>query len=72
MTPEATITNLLLSLKDHPEPLDRLTTLRKIRDAADSSLPDAVATARDADWSWTDLGRALGTTRQAAWERYNP
>jgi len=33
-------------------------------------LPDAVAEARDQDYSWAEIGDLLGTTRAAAWQRY--
>lgn len=33
-------------------------------------LPDAVADARDQDYSWAEIGDLLGTTRAAAWNRY--
>lgn len=33
-------------------------------------LPDAVADARDQDYSWAEIGDLLGVTRAAAWHRY--
>lgn len=33
---------------------------------------DAVAIARRKGSSWTDIGAALGISRQAAWERFAP
>ena len=33
-------------------------------------LPDAVADARDQDYSWAEIGDLLGITRAAAWHRY--
>jgi len=33
-------------------------------------LPDAVADARDQDYSWAEIGDLLGITRAAAWNRY--
>ena len=33
-------------------------------------LPDAVAEARDQDYSWAEIGLRLGITRAAAWHRY--
>ncbi|MGH3468002.1 MAG: hypothetical protein ACRDQF_09765 [Thermocrispum sp.] len=39
---------------------------RQIRDR----LPDAVADARDQDYSWAEIGDLLGLTRAAAWNRY--
>ena len=37
---------------------------------AQTRLPDAVAEARDQDYSWAEIGDLLGTTRAAAWQRY--
>jgi hypothetical protein len=33
-------------------------------------LPNAVADARDQNYTWTQIARLLGTTRAAAWNRY--
>jgi hypothetical protein len=33
-------------------------------------LPDAVADARDQDYSWAEIGDLLGLTRAAAWHHY--
>lgn len=33
-------------------------------------LPEAVADARDQDYSWAEIGDLLGLTRAAAWHRY--
>lgn len=33
-------------------------------------LPDAVADARDHQYTWAEIGDLLGTTRAAAWNRY--
>lgn len=63
----------LLSALDEdrdPEPLDRVQVLRMVAETAQSALPDAVAEARAADWPWEAVGRALGTSRQAAHERF--
>jgi hypothetical protein len=35
-----------------------------------SRLPDAVADARDQDYSWAEIGDLLGLTRAGAWNRY--
>jgi hypothetical protein len=34
-------------------------------------LRDQVGRARQAGCSWTEVGEALGTTKQAAWERFS-
>lgn len=66
------ITDLLHTIRpeDYPTSLDRLQVLRMIRETAESALPYAVADARAAGESWESIGRYLGTSRQAAWERY--
>jgi hypothetical protein len=38
--------------------------------AASVALQDAVDRARDAGHSWREIGAALGTTRQAAFQRF--
>lgn len=35
-------------------------------------LPQAVADARDQEYSWAQIGDLLGVTRSSAWERYAP
>lgn len=37
---------------------------------AEARLRDTIATANVAGMSWEDIGEALGTTKQAAWERF--
>lgn len=59
-----------LSNANDDEPVDRVQVLRMIRDTADSALRHAVPLAMKSGDSWAAVGRALGTTRQAAWERY--
>jgi hypothetical protein len=48
----------------------RVIAARKGRDAAEQKLRDAVAAARAAGDSWTAIGAALGTTKQAASQRF--
>lgn len=48
----------------------RIIEARKGLDAAEKELRDAVAAARDAGDSWTVIGAALGTTKQAASQRF--
>lgn len=48
----------------------RIIEARKGLDAAEEDLRDAVAAARDAGDSWTVIGAALGTTKQAASQRF--
>lgn len=48
----------------------RIIAARKGLDAAEQELRDAVAAARAAGDSWTVIGAALGTTKQAASQRF--
>jgi hypothetical protein len=48
----------------------RIIEARKNLDAAEEELRDAVASAREAGDSWTVIGAALGTTKQAASQRF--
>ncbi len=54
----------------HLDTADLVQLLRMVRDTADSALTDAVAQARGEGQSWEQVGRWLGTSRQAAHERY--
>ncbi len=55
----------------HLDTRDLVQLLRMVRDTADSALTDAVAQARQEGLSWEHIGRWLGTSRQAAHERYS-
>ena len=48
----------------------RIIAARRAIEAADAELRAAVAAARDAGDSWTVIGAALDTTRQAAYQRF--
>lgn len=55
--------------------VDALPLLAQLRDQVDTELARAVTGARDPrrnaePWSWADIGRALGITRQAAQQRF--
>jgi uncharacterized NAD(P)/FAD-binding protein YdhS len=52
-------------------PLEGLRAARGIERALDKVMRDAVRRAREAGCSWTDVGDALGTSKQAAWERFS-
>lgn len=54
-------------------PLDFLRELKKcMTTLVDQLESKAVDLARDQGASWTDVGEALGISRQAAWERFAP
>lgn len=57
------------SLRDASQ-FRRILATRTALEAAQEELRDAVAAARDAGDSWTILGAAMGTTRQAAFKRF--
>jgi hypothetical protein len=48
----------------------RIIAARKALEAAQQELREAVAAARDAGDSWTVIGAAMGTTKQAAFQRF--
>ena len=48
----------------------RIITARQMIDEAEQELRDAVRAAREAGDSWTVIGAALNTTRQAAYQRF--
>lgn len=51
--------------------LDSLRSLARLRQSVDSAERDVVARLREeGEYSWTDIGDALGITRQAAQQRF--
>jgi DNA-directed RNA polymerase specialized sigma24 family protein len=66
------LTSLVDSLNPdrHLAPADYLQILRFASETAQSALRSAVAMARAEGMSWDEIGRWLGVSRQAAWERY--
>jgi hypothetical protein len=52
-------------------PLDGVREARGIERALDKVLRDQIRRAREAGCSWTEVGDALGTSKQAAWERFS-
>lgn len=50
--------------------LESLAALRALRVELDAITADAAAAANAAGFSWTEIGRELGITRQSAHERY--
>ena len=49
---------------------ERITTLKNIIGAAEDVIGGEVAAARVDGWTWAQLATVLGTTRQAAQQRY--
>jgi hypothetical protein len=52
------------------QPLDLVATARRTVDVAQEQLRDAVDRARAAGHTWQEIGEVLGTTRQAAFQRF--
>lgn len=50
--------------------VNRVVEARRVREGADRVLAAAVARARQAGGTWQDIGDVLGTTRQAAFQRF--
>ena len=53
------------------EPLDGLREACRLSRALDKLTRESVQQAREAGHSWTQIGEALGVTKQTAWERYS-
>lgn len=52
-------------------PLEGIRETRGIEVALDNALRDQVRNAKEAGCSWTEIGHALGTSKQAALERFS-
>jgi hypothetical protein len=52
-------------------PLDGLREACRLSTAVDKLTRESVQRAREAGHSWTQIGEALGVTKQSAWERYS-
>jgi hypothetical protein len=55
---------------DDRRPLDSITKLCRESLRIEKALTEQVLAARAQGHSWTDIGGALGTTKQAAWRRF--
>lgn len=51
-------------------PLDSVVAARETARSAEKALRDAVEQARDAGHTWQEIGEILGTSRQAAFQRF--
>jgi hypothetical protein len=51
-------------------PLDDLAVACGAAGAVDKLIRQTVADARDTGCSWSEIGRALGISKQSAWERF--
>jgi hypothetical protein len=50
-------------------PIEVLIATRRLGEIASHRAKEAARVATDGSWSWSDVGRALGTTKQAAHEK---
>ncbi len=53
------------------EPLDGFRQACRAATALDKLTRESVQRARAAGHSWTEIGQALGVSKQAAWERFS-
>jgi hypothetical protein len=53
------------------QPLEGIREARGAEQALEKVLRDQVRRARESGCSWTEIGDALGTSKQAAWERFS-
>jgi hypothetical protein len=66
----ATARRLLAELSQSGSPRDAVAAARDLSAAAEAALQSAVDRARAAGVSWREIGDMLGTTRQAAFQRF--
>jgi len=76
-TPSVRLDDLINAIKKvHPEPLDQLTdavlAADHLGDVADHLIGHFVDQARRSGASWTEIGRCMGVTKQAAQKRFVP
>ena len=50
--------------------METIRALRRVSGEVETALQEAVRKARRAGYSWTEIGEALGMTKQSAWERF--
>src|SRR3977135_50095 len=77
MTNPVRLDDLIEAIKKvHSDALDQLSdaviAADHLGDVADPLISDCVAQARRAGASWTDIGRSMGVTKQAAQKRFVP
>ncbi|WP_432135207.1 MULTISPECIES: Clp protease N-terminal domain-containing protein [unclassified Streptomyces] len=77
ITSSVRLDDLIAAIKKvHPEPLDQLQdaviAADHLGDVADHLIGHFVDQARRSGASWTDIGRSMGVTRQAAQKRFVP
>ena len=55
---------------DDRRPLESIAKLCRESFRIENALTEQVLTAREQGHTWTDIGAALGTSKQAAWRRF--
>lgn len=55
---------------EHSRALERLTAIEELREWLDDQEQQAAIGARMARCSWTEMGQAIGASKQAAWNRW--
>lgn len=55
---------------DERQPIEAIARLCRESFRIEKALTEVVVAARREGQSWTEIGRALGTTKQAAWRRF--
>ncbi|MGH2921798.1 MAG: hypothetical protein ACRDKU_07030 [Gaiellaceae bacterium] len=53
----------------HDRPIEALIATRRLGEIANDRAKEAARVATEGSWSWTDVGRALGVSKQAAHEK---
>src|ERR671923_834129 len=68
------LTELVRGREEEPSARLRLAIAlgRRLSDTGDALIERFVAEARAAELSWTEIGQAFGTSKQAAQKRYGP
>jgi hypothetical protein len=57
--------------KDDIDPIVMLVALAYLRARVDDKMTEVVGVCRTTGKSWTQIGQALGISKQAAWERFS-
>lgn len=70
MPDPASPASLLRTARTDHDALNRLRAIRQLLEAVNQLTVDAVRLARQQDRSWTQIGEALGITRQSAHSRF--
>lgn len=53
------------------DPLRYVEAVRRGVESLENTIEDAVRSARKQRFTWEEIGKALGVTRQSAWEKYS-